>query len=156
MYWDLTQRTYREEVDPSYDSTLEAGLPFCASGVPFCDADYVYADRPLAVRDAVAEISLRGDLDALLPIRTNSDPYVDLIRKAGRSHLHRYYVVQGGNHVDQLYDVFPDRLRPIAPCYREAFMALERWVEIRGNQQPVASKTIARPTSGDVANQCPL
>lgn len=44
-YWDLTQRTYREEMDPTYDGTVEAGFPFCASGTPYCDADYVYAAR---------------------------------------------------------------------------------------------------------------
>lgn len=167
VYWDLTQRTYREEMDPGYDGSLEAGVPFCASGTPNCDADYVYDERPQSVADAVATISLdgrigkpmitlHGDLDALLPIRTNSDPYLDLIKKAGRSNMHRYYIVEGGNHVDQLYDLFPDRLRPIAPCYREAFLALERWVESRGQHQPPTSRTIPRPSSGDVANACPL
>lgn len=167
VYWDLTQRVYREEVDPGYDGTVEAGVPFCASGTPYCDADYDYASRPQAVKDAVGRISLhgrigkpmitlQGDLDALLPQRTNADPYVDLIKKAGRDNLHRYYIVQGGNHVDQLYDVFPDKLRPIAPCYREAFMALERWVESRGQHLPPADQTIARPADQDLANTCPF
>lgn len=167
VYWDLTQRTYREEIDPSYDGTLEAGVPFCLSGTLYCDADYDYTIRPQAVKDAVSRISLtgrigkpmitlHGTLDTLLPIRTNSDPYVELVRSSGRGHLHRYYVVEDGNHVDQLYDVFPDRLRPIAPCYRAAFIALENWVENKGNTRPPASKTIARPVSGDVANECSL
>lgn len=167
VYWDLTQRTYREEMDPSYDGTLEAGVPFCAPGTPFCDADYVYAERPQAVKDAVDSIALtgrigkpmitlHGDLDALLPIRTNSDPYAELVKKAGRANRHRYYVVEGGNHVDQLYDLFPGRLRPIAPCYRAAFIALETWVESRGKHAPPASRTIARPSAGDIANECPL
>ena len=167
VYWDLTQRTYREEMDPAYDGALEGGIPFCASGLPLCDADYAYAARPQAVKDAVSRISLHGrigkpmitlhgDFDSLLPISTNSDVYADLIRKAGRGHLHRYYVVQGGNHVDQLYDLFPNRLRPIAPCYREAFLALETWVETRGGHRPPESRTIPRPSSGDLANQCAL
>lgn len=167
VYWDLTQRTYREEMDPSYDGALEAGVPFCLPGTPYCDADYVYAGRPQAVKDAVDSIALtgrigkpmitlHGDLDALLPIRTNSDPYAELVKKAGRGNRHRYYVVEGGNHVDQLYDLFPGKLRPIAPCYREAFIALETWVESRGKHAPPASRTIARPASGDVANECPL
>lgn len=166
VYWDLTQRTYREEMDPGYDGALAAGVPFCASGTPYCDADYDYAQRPQAVEDAVARISLQGrigkplitlhgDLDTLLPIRTNSDPYVDSIRRNGRGHLHRYYVVEGGNHVDQLYDIFPDRLRPIAPCYRAAFEALEQWVETRGQHRPPESRTIPR-AGPDLANQCPL
>ncbi len=33
-YWDLTQRIYREEVDPTYDGDLQAGIPFCQSGTP--------------------------------------------------------------------------------------------------------------------------
>lgn len=166
VYWDLTQRTYREELDPGYDGTLNGGIAFCQPGTPYCDADYRYADRPQVVRDAVSRISLtgrigkpmltlHGTLDALLPIATNSDPYAALIGKAGRGHLHRYYVIDGGNHVDQLYDLFPDRLRPIAPCYREAFVALERWVESKGKRQPPDSKAIARAGS-DLANQCSL
>lgn len=167
VYWDLTQRTYREEMDPTYDGIVDGGLPFCLSGTPYCDADYQYQARPQVVKDAVARISLtgrigkpmitlHGTLDTLLPISTNSDPYAELIKGAGRGHLHRYYVVEDGNHVDQLYDVFPNRLRPIAPCYRAAFAALERWVEESGNVKPPASKTIARPVSGDLANECSL
>jgi hypothetical protein len=166
VYWDLTQRTYREEIDPGYDGTLEAGIPFCQSGTPSCDADYDYAARPPAVRDAVATISLtgrigkpmitlHGDLDSLLPIGPNSDHYVEMIRKAGRAQWHRYYVVEGGNHVDSLYDAFPDRLRPILPCYRAAFIALERWVEDKGNTRPPANRTIPR-SGGDLANECEL
>ncbi len=167
VYWDLTQRTYREEIDPSYDMTLEAGVPFCTSGTPYCDADYDYASRPQAVRDAVAKVSLsgrigkplitlHGTLDTLLPIKTNSDAYTQLVRDAGRGQLHRYYVVEGGNHVDQLYDEFPNQLRPISPCYRAAFIALENWVETKGKNKPPANKVIARPASGDLANECQL
>jgi alpha-beta hydrolase superfamily lysophospholipase len=166
VYWDLSQRTYREEMDPGYDGALEAGVPFCPTGTLYCDADYVYESRPAAVREAVARISLggrigkpmitlQGDLDSLLPKKTNADPYVDLVKKAGRANFHRYYVVEGGNHVDQLYDLFPDKLRPIAPCYRAAFEALERWVESRGQHQPPASKVITRE-GPDLANQCGL
>lgn len=165
VYWDLTQRTYREEMDPGYDtSTLEAGIPFCASGVPYCDADYDYASRPPSVKEAVARISLtgrigkpmitlHGTLDSLLPIATNSDPYAELIRSAGRKNLHRYYVVEDGNHVDGLYDEFPNQLRPIAPCYRSAFVALENWVERKVKAPP--SQTITRG-GGDLANVCSL
>lgn len=170
VYWDLTQRTYREEIDPGYDGTLNAGVPFCTSGTPYCDADYVYSQRPAAVKDAVRAISLTGNIgkpmitlhgtyDALLPMRTNSDNYTEMIRAAGRTKLHRFYVVEAGNHVDQLYDEFPDRLRPIAPCYRAAFEALEQWVETKSNSsrnQPPASKVIPRAAGSDLANQCSL
>lgn len=167
VYWDLTQRTYREEMDPGYDTSVEAGIPFCLSGTLYCDADYNYASRPQAVKDAVAQVSLtgrigkpmitlHGTLDALLPIGPNSDAYTRLVKDAGRAHLHRYYVVEDGNHVDQLYDEHPDKLRPIAPCHRAAFVALENWVEKNGNVKPPASRFIARPTSGDLANDCTL
>jgi pimeloyl-ACP methyl ester carboxylesterase len=167
VYWDLTQRTYREEMDPGYDTTLEAGVPFCASGTLYCDADYDYFARPQAVKDAVAKVSLtgrigkpmitlHGTLDALLPISENSDHYAQMVKDAGRQSLHRYYVVEGGNHVDQLYDEFPDQLRPIVGCYRAAFVALERWVEERGNVKPPPSRFIPRPTSGDITNDCTL
>ena len=167
VYWDLTQRTYREEMDPSYDAAVEGGVPFCASGTPYCDADYDYAARPQAVKDAVAKVALtgrigkpmltlHGTLDSLLPIRVQSDHYAKLVKDAGKGHLHRYYVVEGGTHVDQLYDEFPDKLRPIVGCYRAAFLALEKWVENNGKVKPPASKYIARPASGDITNDCSL
>ncbi|MDP9374205.1 MAG: tannase/feruloyl esterase family alpha/beta hydrolase, partial [Chloroflexota bacterium] len=122
VYWDLTQRVYREEFDPDYDGATEAGTPFCQSGTPHCDADYEYAGRPQAVKDAVGKVSLtgkigkpmltlHGTLDALLPIATDSDVYTEMVRKAGRANAHRYYVIEAGTHVDALYDEFPDKLR---------------------------------------------
>jgi len=42
-YWDLTQRTYREEFDPGYDGEQQAGAPFCQEdGDPQtrCGAEY--------------------------------------------------------------------------------------------------------------------
>lgn len=167
VYWDLTQRTYREEMDPDFDTSIEAGVPFCASGTPYCDADYDYPIRPQVVKDAVAKVSLtgrigkpmitlHGTLDALLPISENSDHYAQMVKDAGRQHLHRYYVVEGGNHVDQLYDEFPERLRPIVGCYRAGFVALENWVENRGNVKPPPSRFIPRPASGDITNDCEL
>jgi hypothetical protein len=168
-YWDLTQRTYREAFDPEYDGATKAGTPFCktgtAPGTPTaCDAQYDYASRPQAVHDAVASVSLtgrigkpmitlHGDLDALLPIRTDSDVYDQMIEKAGRGNLHRYYTIQDGNHVDGRYDLYPDQLRPILPCYREAFLRLTEWVT--AHKAPPATQTVARPASGDVANTCP-
>ena len=162
-YWDLTQRTYRESFDPNYDRALKAGIPFCHSGTPMCDADYNYAKRPAAVHNAVGSVSLtgkigkpmltlHGSLDALLPIRTDSDVYIPMVRNAGRGALSRYYVIQGGNHVDGRYDAYPSKLRPILPCYRSAFTDLERWVE--HGARPPASQTVTRPTTGDVVNSC--
>jgi hypothetical protein len=166
IYWDLTQRIYREELDPSFDGDLQAGVPYCASGTPSCDADYDYFSRPHTVTKAVKDIeltgklgapmiTLHGDLDTLLPPATDSDVYSGLIDDQGRADLHRYYTVTGGNHVDAFADVFPDRLRPILPCYRDAFEALESWVE--EGDQPPASGTIPF-TSGapDLVNSCSI
>jgi hypothetical protein len=166
-YWDLTQRVYREELDPGYDGDLEAGVPFCAAGtgIPGCDADYVYADRPRAVRDAVRSvqltgrigkpmITLHGTLDTLLPPKTDSDVYTRLIDRRGLDGRHRYYRIEDGNHVDGLYSTYPDRLRPILPCARAAFTRLTRWVE--DGRKPPRDGYYARPREGDLVNDCPL
>jgi len=164
VYWDLTQRIYREELDPDYDGDLQAGIPYCSPGTPRCDADYDYASRPRRVHQAVRKISLtgrigrpmitiHGTLDALLPIDAASDRYAEMIRRQGRSALHRYYRIEDGNHTDGLYDAFPDRLRPLLPCYHSAFDALEAWT-VRGDAPP-PSATLPRP-AGDVVTTCPL
>ncbi|MFE1313873.1 tannase/feruloyl esterase family alpha/beta hydrolase [Streptomyces sp. NPDC058755] len=165
VYWGLTQKIYRAEFDPGYDpacpgasagTTPEEILAPCPS-----DAAYDYAARPRPVHDAVARISLtgrigrpmitlHGTLDALLPIAVQSDVYARMIAEQDRSGLHRYYRIEGGTHVDSLYDAFPDRLRPILPCYRAAFTALTAWVE-RG-EVPPPSGTVPRPRSGDPVN----
>ena len=165
VYWDLTQRTYREEFDPTYDGDLQAGIPFCQSGAPSCDADYDYAARPPAVHDAVGRVSLTGRIgkpmltlhgthDALLPIATDSDAYAPMVAQNAPANRYRYYRIEAGNHVDGQYDEHPDQVRPILPCYREAFIALERWVEDR--TPPPPSATLPKPASGDIVNTCSL
>ncbi|MEC3914318.1 tannase/feruloyl esterase family alpha/beta hydrolase [Nocardia sp. CDC160] len=149
-YWELTQRIYREEFDPTY-----AGA----------DADYDYASRPRAVHDAVARIALtgriqrplltiHGTLDTLLPIGHDSDVYAAMIRDQGRADLHRYYRIEGGNHVDGLYDIHPTLLRPMLPCFRSAFTALESWTA--AGQSPPPNATVPRSDAGDPANSCAL
>ena len=95
VYWDLTQRTYREELDPDYDGATEAGTPFCQSGTPSCDADYDYALAPAgACRPRSSKVAntgeigkplltLHGTLDTLLPIRVDSDVYARMVAAAG-------------------------------------------------------------------------
>jgi hypothetical protein len=169
VYWDLVQRVYREAFDPDYDGATKAGTPFCATGTApgtatACDAQYDYASRPQAVKDALAltsltgrigkpMITLHGDLDALLPIKTDSDVYTDMVAASRKSKSHRYYVIEDGNHVDGLVDAQPTVLRPILPCYREAFQRLTAWVTT--GKTPPASQTVTRPASGDLANTCP-
>jgi hypothetical protein len=166
VYWDLTQRVYREELDPSYDGALQAGIPFCAPGTPACDTDYDYFARPKEVREAVARISLTGRIrkpmltlhgtyDSLLPIGKNSDLYAQMVESKGKGSLHRYYRLEAGNHVDGLYDTYPDKLRPLLPCMRTAFTALESWTA-PGGQAPPPSATLPRPGTGDLVNTCSL
>ena len=165
-YWDLTQRIYREELDPSYDGALQAGIPFCQSGTPSCDADYDLATRPRSVDRAIDRISLtgrigkplltlHGTLDALLPISTDSDVYDRMVDRAGRGSLHRYYRIEDGNHVDGLYTAFPTQLRPMLPCARTAFTALEAWTTGRRTAPP-ADATVANPGGAQVLNSCSL
>lgn len=164
-YWDLTQRIYREEFDPNYDGALKAGIPFCQPGTPNCDADYVYKDRPQSVKDAVRSVSLTGDirkplltlhgsLDALLPIKTDSDVYSKLVANAGHGNIYRYYVIGKGNHVDSYYDDNKNKLRPILPCQRDAFKALEAFVQ--KGVTPPKSGYVPKPASGDVVNSCSI
>ena len=168
-YWGVTQKIYRAEFDPGYDSgcpgpsagsTADQILAPCAS-----DATYDYAARPAAVHRAVARVSLtgrigkplitlHGDLDALLPKAADSDVYARMVGASGRGPLHRYYTIQGGTHVDGLYDTYPDRLRPILPCYRSAFDTLVSWVE--KGVRPPADHTVALPSGGDVIDSCAL
>ena len=111
VYWDLTQRIYRESFDPTWDGDLNAGIPYCASGTPNCDADYDYASRPDEVKAAVAlgrehrthrqaAHHVQGTLDTLLPISTSGDPYDALIDSVGHGDLHRYYRIADGTHTD--------------------------------------------------------
>ena len=166
-YWDLTQRIYREEFDPEYDGALKAGIPECQdeANLDGCDANYVYEDRPQSVKDAVRKVSLtgdigkplltlHGDLDALLPIRTDSDVYSGLVREQGHGNMYRYYVIGKGNHVDSYYDDNKDDLRPILPCHRDAFKALVGFVQ-RGIRPP-ESGYVPKPATGDVVNQCSI
>ena len=99
-------------------------------------------------------ITVHGTLDALLPIRTDSNVYDRLVDRAGRGRKHRYYRIQDGTHVDGLYTTYPDRLRPLLPCARTAFTDLTRWVE-RGSKPP-RDGFYRRPTSGDLLNTCRL
>ncbi|CNE37495.1 Tannase and feruloyl esterase [Mycobacterium tuberculosis] len=149
VYWELTQRIYRAEFDPAYTGA---------------EADYDYATRPEKVHQAVARISLTGRIrkplitlqgtyDSLLPISTDSDVYAKLVRARGKA-PYRYYRLEAANHVDGLYDTYPDRLRPLLPCMRTAFTALESWT--RNGTPPPPSATLPRPASGDLVNTCSL
>jgi len=164
IYWGLTQKVYRAEFDPAYDPTCPgatAGTTLAELVAP-CPSDTRYdtwfaspASQP--AHDALARISLtgkikkplltlHGTLDTLLPISTDSDVYTRMIADQHRDRLHRYYRIEGGNHVDSLMALDPQHLRPMLPCFRTAFDALVDWVEDR--QAPPGSATVPRP-AGD-------
>jgi hypothetical protein len=132
VYWPATQSTYRQELDPTYTGA---------------EADYDYAARPRSVRDAVRRISLtgrvvrplitlHGTLDALLPIAVDSDVYAGMV---GNRTSYRYYRVTGGVHVEGIVPAYPGLARPMLPCYRAAFEAMEAWVAGTGAPPPSAT-----------------
>ena len=90
-------------------------------------------------------ITLQGTLDTLLPITQDSDVYARMVRRTRGAGDFRYYRIERGNHVDGLYDTYPDRLRPILPCFRTAFTALEGW---SAGHRPPPSATLPRPPPG--------
>jgi hypothetical protein len=188
IYWGLTQKVYRLEIDPEYTgftcSTVGGPGPSCVSPpaeqVLPTDPDAIYdytnrlnANPSLAGRmQSIAEtgniqhplITLHGDQDSLLPQKTDSDLYAQMVQLAGRGDRYRYYVVAGGNHVDSLFDDHygvdsygNSVLRPMLPCVRGALDALVSWVE--SGAAPPPSHTITRPagaSAADLANRCTL
>ena len=101
----------------------------------------------------------RTTLDTLLPISLHGDVYTRMVADAQQDRLHRYYRIEGGNHVDSLVTLDPQHLRPMLPCFRSAFDALTAWVE--EGAQPPASTTVPRPagngaTDAALLNSCSL
>ncbi|MFN2466188.1 MAG: hypothetical protein ABR598_08000 [Candidatus Dormibacteria bacterium] len=188
IYWGLTQKVYRLEFDPEATNYSNCA-PMVAVGpcvsppaevVPATDADatYDYSARlaalpALATRIAASAntgdiqhpmITLHGDQDALLPIKTDSDLYSQMVALKGHSNIYRYYTVRGGNHVDPQFDDHNGvdaygntLLRPILPCTRASLDAVQAWVE-RGIPAP-ATHTIPRDpnaSASDLANKCDI
>lgn len=190
IYWGLTQKVYRLEMDPEYTNYTCSGTgtscisPAAEQVLPSDpDATYSYSQRlqlnsNLQGRmQSIAEtgniqrplITLHGDQDALLPIKTDSDLYAQMVQLAGKGGMYRYYTVAGGNHVDPQFDDHYGIdsygtyvLRPILPCARIAIGALAAWVE--SDVPPPPSQTIPRPVTtmasnsdaSDLANNCSL
>jgi dienelactone hydrolase len=163
-FWDPIQRFLREELDPSYDGDTEAGHPFCASGSPDCDADYDINSRPPEVRAAVSKISLTGRIGKpLLQLQgtldtavtpSDSRHYATSIANQGRRTLTRLYEVEGGSHFEARFSQHLGLLRPVLPCFRDAFHLLERWTE--NGKLPPKSHLVTRDASVDLLNTCDL
>jgi hypothetical protein len=164
FFWDPLQRTLREEMDPGYDGDTLAGYPFCTPGSADCDADYDLGSRPPEVKEAFQRISLtgrigkpllelQGTLDTAVTPR-DSRLYSTMVANQGRGALSRLYEVEGGSHFEGLYERFPNLLRPMLPCFQDAFGALEDWT-IDGKKPP-ASHLVTREASTDQVNNCTL
>ncbi|MEU8245323.1 tannase/feruloyl esterase family alpha/beta hydrolase [Nonomuraea sp. NPDC048916] len=118
-YWELTQEIYQKELDPGYqgaaaDYDYDARKPYAA-----------VAKIALTGRITKPLITLHGTLDTLLPITRDSDVYAEMV---GPHRPFRYHRVEGGNHLDSLVDVYPDKLKPMLPVFRDSFAELEEWV----------------------------
>ena len=70
-------------------------------------------------------LTLHGTLDTLLPITHRLRRLRRMITDAGRGELHRYYVIEGGSHVDGLYDAYLTGCARSLPCFRDALTALD-------------------------------
>ena len=59
-------------------------------------------------------ITLHGTLDVLPPIRRYANIYREMVENQVKAKMHRYYVIENGNHVDPFYNLYLRRARP--PC----------------------------------------
>ena len=126
VYWDLTQRTYREAFDPEYDGATKAGTPFCRIGDRARHAARLRRGVRLRLAPAVGEGRRRlgvahrrhRQADAhparrpstrCCPSRPTPTSTCEMIADAGKGAMHRYYVIEDGNHVDDRDDLFPTR-----------------------------------------------
>jgi Tannase and feruloyl esterase len=165
-FWDPLQRILREELDPTFDGDTQAGTPFCAPGTPACDADYDLSTRPAEVADAISRValtgrigkpllSLHGTLDTAVTPR-DSRLYHQKVDEQGRSDMARLYEVEGGTHFEALYGQHSQLIRPMLPCFREAFHALENWTAVGQKNAPPDSGSVTRDANTDLINTCKL
>jgi hypothetical protein len=165
-FWDPIQRILREELDPSFDGDTQAGHPFCAPGTPACDADYDLDTRPPEVIEAFGGIALTGRIGKPLitlqgTLDTANRPadtqlYADMIEQQGRTEMARLYEIEGGSHFEGLYGRHPELLRPMLPCFRDAFELLEQWTQHPRSSPAPASHLVARDPSADLVNTCEI
>ncbi|USG63870.1 alpha/beta hydrolase [Brevibacillus ruminantium] len=166
VYWFISLNIYRDEFDPRAPKRLQWPdyLRMNENGIRDRTHDdifrnYDFAKRPKHVKDAVDQIantgkinvpllSIAGTWDTLIFPDVHATPYQELIKEAGREHLHRLYLVEKGNHVDGLVwsNSDPDKeIQPLLPYVHQSFDALVRWVEEAST--PPENQTIPVPDS---------
>ena len=121
---------------------------------------YKWEKRPQEVKQAIAEISLTGNIqkplislagtwDVQVAPLHNAIEYRKLIRQKGKEAIHRLYMIEHGNHLDGLVgNPKVDRnnkLQGVLPYYHQAFDLLIDWVE--KDVAPPADKTIGIPSA---------
>jgi hypothetical protein len=61
-----------------------------------------------------------------------------MIKKQGRGKMARLYEIEGGSHCEGIYGQHPNLLRPMLPCFRQAFEVLEQWTPLVALEGPLA------------------
>lgn len=166
IYWSPVASAYRPAIDPEYTEYIASVRTPVLPGDP--DAQYDWGPRPQTIKDRFAAdiantgeingrplITVHGTLDALLPIANDSDRYAEMVRDTGNGGNHRYWVVEGGTHVDELADDNPTVFRPLLPCFLAAVDALDAWVV--DDVAPPPSGFVPFPTGATIeetANTC--
>jgi hypothetical protein len=125
---------------------------------------YFWEERPQEVKDAVAKISLTGNIqkpiisvagtwDVQIHPLHHAVGYRNLIERSGKAGMHRLYLIDQATHLDGLAghpQVDPNhRMQAVLPYYHQAFDLLIDWVE--HNNPPPPSKTVGMPVSRDKA-----
>ena len=138
-------------LDDLGDVTGKVALVRVDLNLPMADGRATDLTRAEAVAPTILELADRGAKVLLLGVTYKAD--VADIRESPSLEVLRQLVARGGE-VAYCDPLFPALVRPILPCYRTAFVAMENWLD--GTTPPPPSATVPRPTSGDPVNSCQL